>query len=101
MVGRSVRISRDGPTVPDLRVAGLPVPLEMSNVLGFEVDGVTVVGTQDRDACVRFVRRRVSGGGTPPGLSLRLSEDEGRNECANEMRRADDDEPTVLDDSQS
>ena len=82
---------RDVPAVPDPGVPGLPVPLEVSDVSGFEVDGVAVVGTQDRDACVRPVRR-ASAAAEP----VDLRDEERGKRCANEKRRANDPEPTML-----
>src|SRR5712691_6566632 len=43
----------DRPAIPGPSVLGLTVPLEVSDVSGFEVDSVPVMGTQDRNACVR------------------------------------------------
>ena len=44
---------RDAPTIPDPSVLGLPVPFEMSDVPGFEIDSLPVMWTQDSDARVR------------------------------------------------
>ena len=54
---------RDVPAVPDPRVPGLPVPFEVSDVAGFEVDSGAIMRTQNGDARVRPVRCSVGGGG--------------------------------------
>ena len=48
----------DGPAIPGPGVLRLPVPLEVADVAGFELDRVAVMGTQDRDARVRTRSRR-------------------------------------------
>src|SRR6185295_3403794 len=72
----------DAPSVPDPRVLGLPMKLEVPHVAGFEVDGVLVVRTQDGDARVR--------------TRFSLSGDDGGTLGADENRRADDPEPTMI-----
>jgi hypothetical protein len=67
---------RDVPAVPDPGVLRLPVPLEVADVAGFEIDAVAVMGTQERDAGER----------TRFGLT---EEDRGK-------RCADEPEPPVL-----
>ncbi len=77
---------RNAPAIPGPSVLGLPVPLKVSDVPGLEVDGVPVMGTQDRDACVRTAFGL--GVRTPPGLS---DEERGKH-------YANDPKPTMLHD---
>src|SRR5690242_11230184 len=41
----------DIPAIPGPSVCGSAVPVEMSDVAGFEVDSVPVMRPQDRDSC--------------------------------------------------
>jgi hypothetical protein len=45
----------DRPAEPRPRIVRLAMPIEMPDVARFEVDGIAVVRTQDRDARVRTV----------------------------------------------
>jgi len=67
---------RDAPTVPNPGVSILPVPLKVTDVPGFEIDGVPIMGTYDGDAWV----------GTPFGWSDALSEEERGNHSANDSK---------------
>src|SRR5262249_18546599 len=48
------------PAEPRPGIVVLPVPFEVADVSRFEVDGVAVMGTQDRDARVGTVEHRSS-----------------------------------------
>ena len=80
--------SPDCPPVPRPGVLGLPVEIEMPDVACFEIDGLAVVRTQDRDACERSARAIV--------LRTRLEQAASRRHPAGEDRRADHREPTML-----
>jgi hypothetical protein len=44
--------SPDAPPVPDPSIPGLPVPREVANIPSFELYGLTIMRTQERDASV-------------------------------------------------
>src|ERR1700747_2714113 len=45
--------SPDAPAIPDPSVSGLLMPPEVPNIPSFELNGLTIKGAQERDACVR------------------------------------------------
>src|SRR6267142_296033 len=72
----------DRVAIPTKRVLGLPVPLEVANVAGLQVNRLAVKCTEDRNACVR----------TLFSLSDGLSDEEHAKRCANDTK------PTMLHD---
>src|SRR6266403_3248135 len=76
-------------------VRSLPVPLEVADVPGLQVDRMAVKRTEDRNACVRtgslFCLRRLSG----------LSDEECREHSADENHCTNDPDPTMLHDLSS
>src|SRR5713226_5077214 len=85
----------DRVAIPAKCVLGLPVPLEVADVPGLQVDRLAVKRTEDRDACVRtgslFRLRRLSG----------LSDEECREHGADKNHCANDPAPTMLHDLSS